>query len=219
MVTLSDLEREKESILSKIAAAAVVGSSDVVLAECVKLKEIEKLIEEEKRIVSKFNRIKDATVSPPVSGGKKKYISKPLPKPPANSSVTQIATAIRHAFLRKLERMGISLRPIEGRTIYRTSSGKRVGIAVATERLPDRWFLGLNAGAFDHAVLLCDRNGETVEILLPENFFKEYGRSLSKSDGQFKFNVVRRGGVMYVQVPYSGDVSVAEYSKSYDFLR
>ncbi|HRT71806.1 MAG TPA: hypothetical protein P5308_10650 [Syntrophales bacterium] len=170
MVTLSDLEREKENILSKIAAAAVVGSSDVVLAECVKLKEIEKLIEEEKRIVSKFNRIKDATASPPDSGGKKKYISKPLPKPPGKTSATQIATSIRHAFLNKLEGEGIRLRPIEGRTLYRTSSGKKVGIAVATERLPDRWFLGLNAGTFDHAVLLCDRNGETEEILLPELF-------------------------------------------------
>lgn len=219
MVTLSDLEREKENILSKIAAAAVVGSSDVVLAECVKLKEIEKLIEEEKRIVSKFNRIKDATASPPDSGGKKKYISKPLPKPPGKTSATQIATSIRHAFLNKLEGEGIRLRPIEGRTLYRTSSGKKVGIAVATERLPDRWFLGLNAGTFDHAVLLCDRNGETEEILLPENFFKEYGHSLSQSGGQFKFNVVRKGGAMYVQVPFTGDVSVSNFPQSYNLLR
>ncbi len=222
MDVLTDLERERKSILSRISDAAGRGRSDVVVRESERLKRVETLIKRQRQIVSQLEKLQRTQESPSATPREKRklYIRKPFQKVDERVSPRQNAAAVRKAFLANLERTGIRLVPIEGQTIYRTVSGKRVGIAVATERQPDKWFLGLRSGAFQHAVLLCQSdNGQIEEILLPASFFSSYGRSISQSGGQMKFNVVRRGGVMYVQVPYTGDVNISGYSQNYDCLK
>jgi hypothetical protein len=49
--------------------------------------------------------------------------------------------------------------------------------------------LGSPVGGFDHAVLLCEREtGDTVEFWLPKSFLEDYGKSMSHSGDQLKFN-------------------------------
>jgi hypothetical protein len=114
---------------------------------------------------------------------------------------------------------GIHLEHIRS-SIYETKSGRKVGIAVATERKPDRWFLGLPVESFDHAVLLCKpENRDTIEICLPKNFFDEYGGKMSQSGGQMKFNIARRGNGYSILVPGTDGVNVSKFVGDYTQLR
>lgn len=119
--------------------------------------------------------------------------------------------AIRSAFLLAAEKRGMKFSPLKG-SIFTTAGGKRVGIAVATERQHNRWFLGLPEDAFSAAVLLCQtNNGRTLEICLPEAFFDRYGRQLSRSSGQVKFNVVNRDGRLFLTIPGISPVAIDQY--------
>ena len=122
-------------------------------------------------------------------------------------------------FLNELAEKGIHLRQMKG-TIYETQSGQRIGIAVATERKPDRWFLGLPLGGFDHAILLCEREtGDTVDFWLSKNFFDDYGNNMSHSGDQMKFNIARRGSGYVILVPGTSGVSSSTFRKDYMLLK
>jgi len=220
MGTLTELQIEKNKILAAISKAASKGETDTVLEESEKLEKIENLISRYQQIISELQELRSGTpqttqpktpriVATPVSGSRSAQMV----------CSREIGEQIRSEFLRKLEAEGIHLQLIRGKTIFRTRSGKRVGLAVATERQPNRWFLGLPAGGFDHAVLLCQRkNGEVIDIPLPERFFDKYGRKMSQSKGQVKFNVVNTGSGFFVQVPGTDGVNEKSFTSDYSFL-
>src|SRR5262249_10174012 len=105
----------------------------------------------------------------------------------------------RASFLTDLDQKGIRLIQDQGRykVIYKTKSGKIVGIPYAQEipqKEPDRWFLGLPGQHFDIVVLLCEAsNGELLDFVLPPEFVAEIWDSLScDKRGQVKFEVLRQ---------------------------
>jgi len=223
MDALSDLQKEKDKILSTISRAASEGKTELVLAESGKLEKVELLLSRHGQIILELEELKGEKVSPPVSTN---GINQGTPEKNIVLHSTRLASSrelgakIRNQFLRKLEGEGIHLQLIRGKTIYRTESGKRVGIAVATERQPNRWFLGLPVSGFDHAVLLCQReNGEIIEVRLPETFFMKYGQAMSESKGQLKFNIVQRGSGLLVQVPGTDGISGTPYASDNTFLQ
>ncbi|MCK9230163.1 MAG: hypothetical protein M0Q23_03195 [Syntrophales bacterium] len=220
MGTLTELQDEKNKILSAISKAASEGKTDIVLAESEKLEKIENLISRHKQITSELEGLKSGTLQ--ITQSKTRRV---VTTPVSGSRSAQMVASrvlgeqIRSEFLRKREAEGIHLQLIKGKTIFRTRSGKLVGLAVATERQPYRWFLGLPAGGFDHAVLLCQReNGEVIDVPLPENFFEKYGKDMSESKGQLKFNVVSRGRGLFVQVPGTDGIDVKPFARDYSFL-
>ena len=222
MDTKNQLMHEKAKLLKQIADSAQRGNSQEVLDTGERLKKIESLIDRHEkllrdisdldsedrgthhlqntRVVSRLMRGKDLRRLDVASG-------------------RGIGRTIRMDFLKKASEEGIHLEHIRG-SIYETKSGHKVGIAVATERNPDRWFLGLPLKGFDHAVLLCKRDtGDTVEICLPKNFFDENGGKMSQSGGQMKFNVARRGGGYAILVPGTDGVSVSKFLGDYSLLK
>jgi hypothetical protein len=223
MDTAAALRQEKTILLDQIAQAAQKGKSDIVLAASEKLGRVESLISRHEQLILEITEL---------HGKKVDAITMEAPKgnqrrPMDNASLHLDAKApreygreIREAFLERLTKGGIHLQQAKGVTIYRTKSGQRVGIAVATERQPDRWFLGLPVGGFDHAILLCQRDkGDIIEIQLPKTFFEQYGSRMSRSKGQVKFNIARRGTGYVIKVPRTEGVSVSEFSSDYSFLR
>jgi hypothetical protein len=221
MGTLTELKNEKSIILSAISKAASEGETDTILAESEKLEKIESLISRHKQITSELEGIRSG--NPQITQPKNRHIVSSTPVSESRSaqmvSSRELGEQIRSEFLRRRESEGIHLQLIKGKTIFRTRSGKRVGLAVATERQPNRWFLGLPAGGFDHAVLLCQReNGEVINIPLPEKFFEKYGKDMSMSKGQLKFNVVNRGGGLLVQVPGTDGINGKSFASDYSFL-
>jgi|GEM_PF-958478 len=222
MDALSDLQKEKNRILSIISMAASEGKTELVLAESGKLEKVELLLGRHKQIILELEELKSGKA---LSQAPIKAINQRASKINNVCHSTRLASSrelgakIRNEFLKKLERKGFNLQLIKGKTIYRTKSGKRVGIAVATERQPNRWFLGLPIGGFDHAVLLCQReNKEIIEVLLPEKFFMKYGQAMSQSKGQLKFNIVHRGNGLLVQVPNTDGVNGRSFTSDYGFL-
>lgn len=220
MGTMAELQNEKNKVLSAISKAASEGRTDLVLGESAKLEKIENLIARHRQISSELEGLQSG------ASALTHQKTQPFAASPVNESrSTQMVTSrelgekIRNEFLRKRESEGIHLQLIKGKTIFCTSSGKRVGLAVATERQPNRWFLGLPAGGFDHAVLLCQReNGEVIDIPLPEKFFEKYRDKMSESKGQLKFNVVNRGSGLLVQVPDTTGINGRSFASDYSFL-
>jgi len=218
VATLDDLQKEKNIILSNISNYARKRETDSVLSESEKLEKIELLINRHGQIVLELEELrgnKSISVSTP-NAVKTESLGKDTM---TLALAREIGKKLREVFLSKLEGEGIHLQLIKGTTIYRTQSGKRVGIASATERQPHRWFLGLPVGGFDHAVLLCQREkGDLVEVSLPENFFMKYGSSMSQSKGQVKFNIVQRGSEVLVLVPNTDGVNATLFSSDHSFL-
>lgn len=216
------LEQENEELLVQIANAAKEGKSSLVLSLSDKLAKVKSLISRYEQLVREVTEVqlkKPAEVFMDVQKGTHgqlniSYLSSSL----YSKSRTEYGPEMRELFLKRLSERGINLKPVKG-TIYRTKSDERVGIAVATERQPDRWFLGLPEDGFEHAVLLCHKGDDIIDLQLPKEFFKQYGRNMSRSNGQIKFNVTRRGSGYFVQIPGSDDVDVSEFSNDYLFLR
>lgn len=220
MDVLADLQKEKNRILSKISKDASEGKTELVLAESGKLEKIKLLISRHRQLISELEELISGKVSPPAPVSNLKTGEQvDESRPTRLVSPREVGAKIRNDFLKKLEGEGIHLQLIKGKTIYRTKSGKRVGVAVATERQPNRWFLGLPIGGFDHAVLLCQReNGEVIEVSLPEKFFMQYGKNMSQSKGQLKFNIIRRSRGLLVQVPGTEGISGTSFVSDYTFL-
>ena len=113
--------------------------------------------------------------------------------------------------------MGVPLEPVKGQ-VFRTGHGTRVGIAPASEsnKYRDRWFLGLPENGFDHAVLLCyGCNGKLTHFSLPKEFIDKHSQTLSRKNGQLKFNVRRRGEEFLLLVPRRGPVSIEAYRDNF----
>lgn len=220
MGTLTELQNEKSKILLAISKAASEGKTNTVLAESEKLEKIESLISRLKQIVSELEGLRSG--APQTAQHKTRRIAESTVSESRSKQVVssrELGERIRSEFINRRKAEGIHLQLIKGKTIFRTRSGKRVGLAVATERQPNRWFLGLPAGGFDYAVLLCQReNGEVMDIPLSEKFFKKYGGNMSESKGQLKFNVVNRGGGLVVQVPGTNGINGKSFASDYSFL-
>ena len=106
------------------------------------------------------------------------------------------------------------LRPERG-VIYRTQSSSRVGIAVATETGPNRWFLGLPDTQLDCVVLLCHAGEHVLDFVLPMTSLSDVWPQLSRSGGQVKFNVNRRNGAYHLQVPGAGPLDIRPFLGRY----
>lgn len=222
MDVMTQLLDEKTAVLRRIAEAAQRGDSQDVLARGERLEKLESLIRRYENLVRDISSLGAEDSRPKLvsilpedrvseNGRERKSLE--------SASGKRVGKAIRSAFLKELSEKGIQLRQIKG-TIYETQTGKRVGIAVATERKPDRWFLGLPVGGFDHAILLCEREtGDTAEFWLPKSFFEDYGKSMSQSGDQLKFNIARRGSGYVVLVPGTTGVNTSTFRKDYTLLK
>ncbi|MGH9338979.1 MAG: hypothetical protein ACRD1R_05170 [Acidobacteriota bacterium] len=180
----NQLMHEKSKLLTRIAEFAQRGESQEVLVAGERLEKVEALIGRYEKLVRDISDLDTKSPkfqpSEDTREGSRVTSDKDFRKLSAVSG-RGIGRTIRTDFLKRVSEDGVHLRHVRG-SIYETQSGRKVGIAVATERKSDRWFLGLPLQGFDHAVLLCKPDtGNTIEICLPKNFFDEYGDNMSHS--------------------------------------
>lgn len=218
----NQLLHQKSELLKQIAEFAQCGKAQEVLAAGERLSKIESLIARNEKLLRDISDLDtEDRIAQPLQDNRvdSRLMKERALKRGDGGSGRGIGRTLRIDFLRKVSQDGIHLEHIRG-SIYETQSGHKVGIAVATERLPDRWFLGLPFEGFDHAVLLCRRDtGDTVEICIPKNFFHEYGDKMSQSGGQMKFNVTRRGSGYAILVPGTDGISVSKFLGDYSMLK
>jgi hypothetical protein len=213
----AQLMHKKAILLKQIAGSAQRGASQEVLAAGERLNRIESLIERYETLLRDVSNLEiENPKTEPLQNNRE------AAKLVNHSDVSPgrgIGRTMRIDFLKKISDEGICLEHVRS-SIYKTQSGHKVGIAVATERKPDRWFLGLPIKSFDHAILLCKReNRDTIEICLPMSFFDEHGGKMSQSGGQMKFNVVRRGSGYSILVPRTDGVNVSKFVGDYRQLK
>jgi|SRR5579884_560250 len=122
----------------------------------------------------------------------------------------------REDFVRTLASKGVALERLRG-AIFRSPHGIRVGVAYNRGK-NDKWFLNLPEDGFEHAVLLCEeRSGRVIHFSLPKEFLDEHGDALSRTNGQVKFNV-RRRGEFFLHLPKRGYVTIEPFRDNFSGL-
>lgn len=222
MDTRNQLSNEKDKLLKQIASSAHHGNSQEVLIAGEKLKKIEALIGRHEKLMRDIADLGNEIHSPQSLQNSQVISRLARDKGLTGLDVVPgrgIGKTIRMDFLKKVSEGGVYLEHVRG-SIYETKSGYKVGVAVATERKADRWFLGLPIKSFDNAILLCQKDdGNVIEICLPKNFFDEYGKKMSASGGQMKFNVARRGNGYAILVPGTDGVNISKSIGDYSLLK
>lgn len=212
------LLNEKTKLLSQIAEFAQRGESHEIMVASERLNKVEDLIGRYEKLIQDISDL-DTEQHQNTQVDSRNKRSKKLTNQNIFAAGRGIGKTIRLDFLHKATETGLYLENIRG-SIYQAQSGRKVGIAVATERKPDRWFLGLPLKGFDEAVLLCKPDtGDTIEIILPKKFFDEYGDKMSESSGQMKFNVNRRGNGYIILVPGTDGINVSRFIGNYSLLK
>lgn len=118
------------------------------------------------------------------------------------------------AYVMRERKRGNILRKIS-RGYYSTNAGLIVGITASENKdKKDVWFLNRKDGQFQEAVLLCEKDRDSVYVVhLPKSFLDRHTRQMSRDKkGQVKFNVERRNGTFSLQVPKPiGRLDVTDY--------
>jgi len=216
MEPASRLLERQEALLRDIESAARQRDVSAVLALLKKLEMLASLVRQQEEIDRRLAAMEgDLLASPVTAAG------------PAEVQTDGSERAItpkergrrqRDSFVRALATKGITLQRVKG-AILRSPRGIRVGVAYAREGQQDKWFLGLPEDQFQHAVLLCEeRSGRMTHFSLPEEFVREHGESLSRKDGQVKFNVLRRGEEFFLHLPRRGSVSIDAFHDNFSGL-
>lgn len=211
----------KSTALHEIEVAAQQGSSDDVISITKRLERIEKLLSRYEQLLREVKALAhDSTddTMPDLLPGMARSMLDEMGKAIRKASPREQGKLRKAEFLEKLSNSGVRLHQIKG-SLFKNPLGIIVGIAYASERQDNAWFLGLPANKFDHAILLCEaQHGEVFAISLPGSFFDKHGSALSQSKGQVKFNIAKRRDRYYLSVPRVGSVDVEEYRDNFDEL-
>jgi hypothetical protein len=220
---LEMLQELKADTLESIRQAAAKGDSQRVLVATHRLAEIEDLLMRQEalreEIQELLSRPDGSSASPPLAQAPRPILqTSPARQVRSGESARERGNRRRLEFVRVLASKGRALTQIRG-ALYRNSHNNVVGVAYASERKKDGWFLGLPASEFEHAVLLCETAGERVfAVCLPKSFFHKYGPHLSESKGQMKFNVRLRAGQYVMTIPDVGTVGLDEFVDKYNLV-
>lgn len=194
--------------MKTIKSAASSGDSQQILVETARLSHVEVLMERQEALDKEVQALATAT---PQSEPKASSPPKQLHQSLSKDSARQRGNIRRSEFIGVCASKNFKLTPVKG-ALFQNSRTETIGIAYASERKENGWFLGLPSQAFNHAVLLCEnKNGKLFAICLPYKFFQKYEDYLSKSKGQTKFNVKLHAGHYFLTIPEIGSVLVDEY--------
>ena len=129
----------------------------------------------------------------------------------------EAAHGFRSAYLAREKSRGEHLSKT-GRIYYQTDEGVILGMTFATEKKSKRestWFLNLKHGSFHEAVLLCQVASDQAQVIhLSRNFIDKFIQKFSRDEkGMIKFNLARRDGKFWLQIPEpTGWVNVEEFN-------
>jgi hypothetical protein len=124
-------------------------------------------------------------------------------------------------FLGYAREKGVSL--VLDRGIRYRKGNKLVGIASASERISNRWFLGLPSDNYAAIVLLCEpknANGSCVRFILGRELYSSIEKLLTKDvNGQLKVNVSKEYQNYFLKVPRREEINIDSCIDSFESLR
>jgi hypothetical protein len=219
----------REGCLKLIETAAAKGDTTEVIRLSAILRELDEIQQLEQTLQSRKARAMDAmNTCPSTAEG-----AVPLAEVSMLSESTVLSRIVareeglagrsrakgkleRDKFLKDVRSHGKHLIPIRG-TVYHNSHGQRIGLAFATERQSDRWFLGLKDENFVTIVLICEDVNHTVRrFVLPPDFCKRISKDLSRDQlGNVKFNVYREGRSYFLSI-VGQNLEITKYIDFFD---
>jgi hypothetical protein len=120
----------------------------------------------------------------------------------------------RGAFVQREAQRGKPLTKVRGQ-LFKTGGGVIVGVGYGKEdENRNHFFIGLQAGQFQEAVLICELlDGLINAFWLPRDFVEKYVKhlSVSKQYNQVKFVVERHGGRFDLRVPAIGPIEITKF--------
>ena len=125
----------------------------------------------------------------------------------------------RAEFVEALKGRGVEATQIKG-VLWEIGENKVVGIAYASERSHNKWFLGLPRKDYHAVILLCeDEYGSVINFIFPEEFYQTYEHDFSEDqNGQLKFNITLSNGGYKMKIPRKEDVYINAYIDSFGNL-
>lgn len=217
MKSLPRLLEHQKTLLGKIATTAQKGDVSEVLALSKKLEMLASLLKRHQEEIDRTlaDLEGDLSASPVTDAGAVEVLTDGDDR---TLSAKERGRRRRDGFVQTLANMGVTFQWLKG-AIFRSPRGVRVGVAYARESNKDKWFLGLAENQFAHAVLLCEESsGKMIHFSLPKEFMRDYGESLSRKNGQIKFNVFRRGGEFFLHLPRRESVTIEAFRDNYSGL-
>lgn len=199
MDCLKTVQNLKNEVLEEVSRAVEVGESQRILLLGRRLEMIDKLTVRAEELESD---VKNLLVI-----DEKSFARKDSSAQRGVESGREGGERARAVIVNALSAAGVEIQRLKG-AIYRLPTGALLGIAYATERQPNRWFLGLTKGKFEHAILLCEETPDKIHALvLSQDFLTKHGKLSSSGSGE-KFNVTRTGSSFYLNFPGKGAVPV-----------
>lgn len=227
------VEEFKNELLKKIEESAKKGDIASVISNTKMVEETEKLLKNMNEIEKYFENLKQTSENKKIIANlDEKDISTinyenipPLKSNIYSNSSHGILTSRERGEIRKREflnyakNIGINLNRKSG-ALYNTNSGGLVGIAYASERMNNRWFLGLPVEDYHAIVLLCEKKGgEILRFVLPKDIFRSYKDKFSTAGGQIKFNVILRYDEFRMTIPRTGRIILNKYLDEFKNLQ
>lgn len=136
----------------------------------------------------------------------------------AKPNYKELGRRLREDYIVQLRNRGVKIERDKG--VCARTTGGVWAIPFATERRPNRWFLGLpeadilqklsnsNLGV----VLLCQaESGALLDFMIPHDILQKLVGSLSKSKGQLKFNLKKAGDRYWLVNPGVSDFDVSDF--------
>ena len=192
----------KEILLKKIQGAAENGDIKSIKSFSFLLEELEGARIMLDKINEKFN-----------------HIEKSLMTNEKNNALTPIQKGNKRVkdFVEDLRKRGIILINLKGR-IYKSTTGKRIGIGTGSELEPrGTWFIGLPSAEYDSIVLICEsKDGQKHNLIFSSNFIKDhfYHFAIDKQD-QIKFKILKRKDQFLFDFPGIGKINIDQYLNNY----
>jgi hypothetical protein len=196
----------KEILKTKIEHALKNSNTETIVAAA---KDLDLL----GRLEKQYREIETAIISLAQKG----KLNMDMPQP-TNKSFKQIGKEQRKTFIQETNKRNIILSEEKG-LLYRDKLGGLVGIAYASERTPNRWWLGLPNKKYRTIVLMCRNDRlKTTYFIFPYTFCERYqdGFGTDKKENQFKFNISLKDGLYTLTIPDSKPITINEYIDKFD---
>lgn len=211
------IENLKIKTLKMIEDAAKKGDTKTILSTT-------KIVEEAEKLTRRWDEIKSAYDVLEVMVNLTEIPSYLIKKEPSSIKINELSPkkkgkARRNAFVQELETIGISLINVGG-TTYKTKTKNLVGIAYASERKSNRWFLGLPSKDYSSVTLICEnKSGELFNFVLPKDFLNSNLDKFSRDEnGNFKFNIFLKGESYKLRIPSEGYENIDSFKGNYSPL-
>jgi hypothetical protein len=211
----------KKKALGEIEVSARMGDTQKIIANTKVVEESEKLLRRWEEMCRAVEFLEKGAPS------KDRQVGGLSPSPAQNKELDDDLTPrVRGEMRRKellnyLSMIGIHLLHKHG-SLYQTRNNEIVGIAYASERRPNRWFLGLPDQDYHTVVLMCDKDkrgdDSKVNFILPRLLYDQVRPQLSKVNDQVKFNIVIRRNSYMLLIPNGDPINIDNYIDLYDSL-